>query len=148
VFPEDTDPRVYLTAWSGDLGLDSGVPQNVYQLDTADLSQLGRKSLAPGQEWRLPDNKGSIAFDGWREFANLQIGHDPGGPISLVAAIAAITGVTTSLLVRRRRIWLRASPPAAGSALIEVAGLARSESTGLQDEVQQILDAATEEDIP
>lgn len=148
VFPEDNDPRVYLGAWSGDLGLDNGIPQNVYQLNTADLSQLGRKALAPGQEWRLPDGKGTITFDGWREFANFQIAHDPGGLISLVAAIAAITGVTISLLVQRRRIWLRVSPQPDGGTLVEGAGLARSESTGLEDEVRQIIDAATEGDHP
>ena len=37
------DPRVYLGAWTGDLGLDSGVPQNVYQLDSSDMEQLGAK---------------------------------------------------------------------------------------------------------
>ena len=45
IFPEADDPRVYLGAWAGDLGLDTGVPQNVYELDTSAMEQLGREDL-------------------------------------------------------------------------------------------------------
>ena len=54
IFPEMDDPRVYLGAWSGDLGLDGGIPQNVYQLDTSAMEQLGREDLGVGETWELP----------------------------------------------------------------------------------------------
>ena len=50
IFPEANDPRVYLGAWAGDLGLDSGVPQNVYRLDSSAMEQLGREDLAVGRD--------------------------------------------------------------------------------------------------
>ena len=44
----------------GRLGLDSGVPQSVYQLDTTRMQQIGLESLRPGQIWTLPDGSGTV----------------------------------------------------------------------------------------
>lgn len=140
-FPEADDPRVYLGAWSGDLGLDSGVPQNVYQLDTSDMEQLGREELGVGETWELPDELGSITFDGLAEFANVQVASDPGRGLALLAAVAAMVGISLSLLVRRRRVWVRATPDGPGRTLVEVAGLAPTEWAALADEVDAVATA-------
>jgi len=137
-FPEPKDPRVYLGAWSGDLGLDAGIPQSVYQLDTSDMQQLGNNDLAVGETWRLPNGAGSITFDGFVEYGNFQVTDDPGRALALVAAVLAISGVIVSLMVPRRRIWVRATPEAPGRTLLEVAGLARSESGSLVEEVAAV----------
>ncbi len=142
-FPEPTDPRVFLGAWSGDLGLDAGVPQSVYELDTASMTQLGNDDLGVGETWELPDGAGSITFDGFVEYGNFQVASDPGRVIALVAAVLAITGVIVSLTVPRRRIWVRATQPSPGRTLLEVAGLARSESGSLQEEVSALSTALT-----
>jgi len=139
VFPESNDPRVYLGAWAGDLGLDQGVPQNYYELDTSQMEQIGRKDLAPGQTWELPGGRGSITFDGLAEFGNFQVAHDPGRLVSLLGAVAAITGVMASLFIKRRRIWVRVRPGAEGRTLVQFAGLARTEAVGLSGEVDQVL---------
>ena len=115
IFPEADDPRVYLGAWAGDLGLDSGVPQNVYQLDTSAMEQLGREDLGVGETWELPGGRGSITFDGLAEFANMQVAYDPGRWLALLAAVAAMIGISLSLLVRRRRVWVRATADERGS---------------------------------
>ena len=47
-FPKALNPRLLLSVWSGDLGLDSGIPQSVYRLDTTDMTQIGLKGLKPG----------------------------------------------------------------------------------------------------
>lgn len=141
VFPEADNPRVYLGAWAGDLGLDSGAPQNVYQLDTSGLEQLGRKDLAIGQTWELPDGRGTITFDGLAEFANFQVASDPGRFVALWAAVAAMVGITLSLLVRRRRVWVRVTQDDQGRTLVEVAGLAQTEWAGLSAEVDAVADA-------
>ena len=39
VFPAADDPAVFLSAWEGDLGLDSGIPQSVYSLKTEAMTQ-------------------------------------------------------------------------------------------------------------
>ncbi len=139
IFPEANDPRVYLGAWTGDLGLDSGVPQNVYQLDSSDMEQLGRKDLGVGETWTLPDGRGSITFDGLGEFANMQVAYDPGRWLALIATVAAMVGISLSLLVRRRRLWVRATADVDGRTLVEVAGLAQTEWAALAQEVDAVV---------
>ena len=46
-FPAPDDPALFFSAWSGDLGLDSGMPRNVFSLDTEGLEQLGPDGAAP-----------------------------------------------------------------------------------------------------
>jgi len=137
-FPEPGSPRVYLGAWAGDLGLDAGVPQNVYQLDTSDLKRLGREELGVGETWELPGDRGSITFDGLAEFANIQVASDPGRWVALWAVVAGLVGVSLSLLVHRRRVWVRARSDDQGRTLVEVAGLAQTEWSALAGEVDQV----------
>jgi cytochrome c biogenesis protein len=144
-YPDTRRPRVFLNAWYGDLGTDSGVPQSVYKLVTTHMTQIRNadgtplaKGLAPRQQMSLPDGRGSIRFDGVRRFATLQVSHDPGKPWALGAAALALVGLLLSLFVRRRRIWVRTRRGAAGRTLVEVAGLSRTEGDGLADELSEI----------
>lgn len=113
-FPDQVNPVVQFTAYTGDLGLDDGSTQSVFALDFTDLEQVRRgdgtpwrASLAPGQTVRLPDGLGSVTFDGLSRFANFQIARDPGKEVSLLAAILLMVGLTASLAVPRRRTWVR-----------------------------------------
>jgi cytochrome c biogenesis protein len=113
-YPDLVNPIVQLSAYTGDLGLDDGSPQSVFTLDFTDLTRVERGngepwrvSLAPGQTVQLPDGLGSVTFDGVSQFANFQVARDPGKEISLIAAILLLGGLTTSLAVRRRRVWVR-----------------------------------------
>jgi cytochrome c biogenesis protein len=144
-YPDLLLPRAVLNAYVGDLGIDTGVPQSVYRLDTSGLTQIKdaagnplAKALAPGQQLDLPDGQGSIHFDGVRRFATLQVAHDPGKGPALTAALLALAGLMVSLFVKRRRLWVRATPDGSGRTLVEVAGLTRTEGEdrdGLADEV-------------
>jgi cytochrome c biogenesis protein len=127
VFPQALDPRLLLSAWSGDLGLDSGVPQSVYRIDTSSMSQLGLKSLRPGEVFTYAG--GSITFEGYVQWVNLQIVDDPGKNFALLGAIVAILGLLASLFTRRRRIWIRVGD------VVEVAGLAKNAAPGLEQEL-------------
>ena len=147
-FPEDDAPRVYLGAWTGDLGLDDGVAQNIYALETADLEQLGNRALDPGESWQLAGGQGSITFDGVSEFGNFQVARDPGRFWVLVGAVGAIAGVVVSLTVRRRRVWVRVTPDETGRTLVTGAGLARTEDSGLAAEVDQVVALAVAEVAP
>jgi cytochrome c biogenesis protein len=111
--------------------MNSGVPQSVYQLDTAGLHRLAVKPrpLAPGQSIRLPNGMGTLTFTGYRQWISLAITYDPGQLPALIAAIAALAGLLVSFLVRRRRVFLRAVPAAGGGGTVEFAGLARTESS-------------------
>jgi cytochrome c biogenesis protein len=136
-FPGALDPVVNLGGWTGDLGLD--VPQSVYRLDTTKMTQVGRAQLAVGQTWTLPHGAGSVTFDGVSEWANLQVSHDPGKGVALIAAIAAISGLLLSLAVRRRRVWVRASPGTDGGTVVDVAGLSRTENGGVERDVDELV---------
>ncbi|HSR23929.1 MAG TPA: cytochrome c biogenesis protein ResB, partial [Candidatus Eisenbacteria bacterium] len=144
VYPDVTLPRAVLNAWHGDLGLDAGAAQSVYQLDTSKMKQITRggrpvaQALAPGGTMTLPDGLGSIRFDGVRRWATLQVAHDPGKEPALGAAALALVGLMLSLFVRRRRVWVRVGAADGGRTLVEVAGLARAEGEGLAEEVGEI----------
>ena len=126
-FPQALDPRLLLSVWSGDLGLDDGIPQSVYRIDTSSMSQIGLKSLKPGEIFAYPG--GSITFEGYVQWVNLQIVDDPGKNFALLGAIVAILGLLASLFTRRRRIWIRVGD------VVEVAGLAKNAAPGLEQEI-------------
>lgn len=133
-FPAAEQPRVSLVSYAGNLGLDGGQPQSVYSLDTAQMHLLNvlPAPLAPGQSVTLPHGLGRLTFTGYRQWASLAITYDPGQFPALVSAIAALAGLVMSFLVRRRRIFVRAAgdDEGGGGALVEVAGLTRSDAAG------------------
>jgi cytochrome c biogenesis protein len=137
-FPAADDPEVYLSAWQGDLGLDSGMPQSVYRIDTENMERMGIEELAPGETWNLPNSAGTVEFTGYRQWASFVITKDPGKGWALGAAIASIVGLSLSLLIPRRRAWLRVTSTDDRGNLIEVAGLSKTEAPGLADEISQL----------
>ncbi|HWB66693.1 MAG TPA: cytochrome c biogenesis protein ResB [Mycobacteriales bacterium] len=149
IYPAPRNPVLSLAAWSGNLGLDSGVPQSVYSLDVAHLKSIGQQDLVPGKTWRLPDGT-TVTFHGIDQWATFQIAHEPGKRTVLVAAILIIAGLLGSLRVRRRRFWLRAVPARAGrgrgagggeapGTVVTAAGLARSDADGFAEELEQLV---------
>ena len=77
---------------------------------------------------------GSITFESFVPWINLQIVNDPGKEFALYGAIAAILGLLASLFGRRRRIWIRITQ----SGVVEVAGLAKNGAPGLEEELKQL----------
>ena len=142
LFPAPDDPAVFLSAWTGDLGLDGGVPQSIYRLDTSRMTQLGREALRPGQTWDLPDGGGSVEFAGIQRWASFQIAHDPGKEPALISAMLALLGLMLSLFIRRRRVWVRAAAPVAGdpggTTVVSIAGLMRSDEGDLTRDVDEV----------
>lgn len=149
-FPAADNPGLFLSLWTGDLGLDTGKAQSVYRLDTSRMERVDLRALAPGETWELPDGLGSITFDGVAEWASFKVARDPGKEIALASVVLAILGLMLSLFVPRRRVWVRATPQAGGATLVEVAGLARTETGGLDDEVDRLVTTvrAAAPDVP
>jgi cytochrome c biogenesis protein len=131
IFPAADRPVVSLVAYGGNLGMNSGAAQSVYQLDTAGMHQLTAKPqlLAVGQTMKLPGGKGSLTFVGYKQWASLSITHDPGQIPALVCGIAALAGLLLSFMVRRRRIFVRVRASGDGS-VVQVGGLARTDASG------------------
>lgn len=151
VFPQAVKPALALTLFEGELAAD-GQPQSVFVLDTEDMTQVMNADgtqplriwLEPGQTVQLPGDRGSITFDGLSRWAGLSIRHDPGKWLTLGASLVALAGLIGSLLVHRRRVFVRVGPgedPA--TTLISVGGLAKDDDDRLADVVADVLAAAT-----
>jgi len=131
IFPELLDPKLLFSIWEGDLGLDSGIPQSVYKIDTTDMKQIALGSVKPGETYSY--NGGSIKLETVVPWINLQIVEDPGKSYALVGGIVAILGLLSSLYGRRRRIWVRRTPSG-----VEIAGLAKNSAPGLEVELEKL----------
>jgi cytochrome c biogenesis protein len=100
-FPEALDPRLVFSIWSGNLGLDSGIPQSVYRIDTSKMNRIAMKSLKVGETLKF--SEGSITFAGWKPWVNIEVGRDPGKLIALFGALFAVVGLLASLFIGRRK---------------------------------------------
>jgi cytochrome c biogenesis protein len=163
-YPDLEYPLLTLNVYSGDLGLDAGVPTSVYSLDIDQMDQLtGGKTgvesieLKPGESSELPNGLGTVTFDDAApgakagdfsgsvlRFASFDIHHDPTQLWVLSFAVLALLGLLTSLFVPRRRVWVKAVPGADGSLRLEYAGLARGEDPALESAVGDIADRHTD----
>jgi cytochrome c biogenesis protein len=137
-FPAADLPAFAYEVWGGDLGLDSGVPQSVYDLDTTRMTRTGNGVLLVGQTAGHLPGGATLTFDGVKDFAVFQVTDDPGKRVVLVAAVLALLGLVLSLRVRRRRVWVRATATEAGT-LVEVGGLARQDPEGFGPEVASLV---------
>lgn len=144
-FPALNAPAVAVDIYRGDTGLDTGRPQSLFTLDPrlieqGRLTKEKRVNLRAGQEVRLDQGPAAgtvVRFDGAVPFVNLQVSHDPGQTWVLVFAVTMMGGLVVSLLVRRRRVWVRLSP-AAGTVNVELGGLARTDNSGWGDEFERL----------
>lgn len=140
-FPAALLPRVSLVSYAGDLGMNNGLAQSVYSLDTSRMRRLAVRPvpLAPGQSITLPRGLGKLTFVGYRQWASLAITYDPGQLPALISALTALAGLLLSFTVRRRRLFVRAAVPAGDTAgdtaggaatVVTVGGLTRSDAAG------------------
>ncbi|MDT0442118.1 cytochrome c biogenesis protein ResB [Streptomyces johnsoniae] len=149
-FPEPDLPVLTLNAFHGDLGINSGLPQNVYQLDTTNMEQLQdgtgdlfRFDLLPGESIDLPEGRGTLTFERFDQWASFQITTKAGNEWALGGALAAVAGLAASLLLQRRRLWVRARTDADGRTVVEMASLGRTESAKIPAELAALAAALT-----
>ncbi|WP_425004574.1 cytochrome c biogenesis protein ResB [Mycolicibacterium sp. S3B2] len=141
-FPAMNDPAVAVDIYRGDTGLDTGRPQSLFSLDPrmidqGRLTKAARVNLREGQDTRLDDGT-VVRFDGATPFVNLQVSHDPAQIWVLVFAMTMMGGLLVSLIVRRRRVWLRLAPGPEGTVNVEFGGLARTDNSGWGDEFERL----------
>ena len=147
VHPQPEDPLIVLSVYTGDLGLDAGVPQNAYELDTEAMTQVTEDGapvallLEPGETVELPDGLGEVTFTGLPRFAALDLRYDPSVGLLLVFALLARAGLSVSLFVPRRRLWVRLRAQEDGRTVVAAAALARGEDPGLRADLDRVLDA-------
>jgi cytochrome c biogenesis protein len=137
-YPDLKNPVLTLNVYSGDLGLNNGIPRSVYALDTSSLTQLTGGTtevqsikLSPGGTQSLPNGLGTVTFDGAKRFASFEIHHDPAQGWVLLFAVSALLGLLVSLFIPRRRVWVKATGDAFGPLRLEYAALARGDDPQL-----------------
>lgn len=140
IYPDPIDPLLSLNVYTGDLGLDGGIPRNVYALDVTNMEEVAGRDAAnppielrPGEAADLPGGIGSISFDGLLRYASVDIAFNPGGIWVLLFSSIALVAIVFSLSVRRRRVWVRQS-----GEKIEFAGLARGDDEHLESVLAEI----------
>jgi cytochrome c biogenesis protein len=141
IYPDPIDPLMTMNVYSGDLGLDEGIPKNVFALDTTDLEVVASRDgpndpiqLRIGETVDLPNQLGEVRFDGLLRFASLDVAYNPGGIWVLFFAMLSLFSMGLSLMTPRRRIWVRRN----GDGTIELAALARSDDPRLEEVLVEI----------
>ncbi|TFD26718.1 cytochrome c biogenesis protein ResB [Cryobacterium lyxosi] len=158
-YPDLEYPLLTLNVYTGDLGLNAGVPTSVYALDTDTLTQqTGGKTdvasieLKPGESAALPGDLGTVSFidnnpassaagdftQSVPRFASFDIHHDPTQIWLISFSMLVLFGLFTGLLVPRRRVWVKATTRADGTVHLEYAGLARGDDPALEAAVSAV----------
>ena len=143
-YPDLVDPLLTLRVYTGDLGLDEGVPRSVYVLAVDELTPIAgggadepALQLGIGDKVDLPNGLGTIELDGVKRFASFDIHHDPSQVWVFLFAVLVVLGLLTSLFIPRRRVWVKAVRSGDGWR-IEYAALARGEDPGLERAVEEL----------
>lgn len=146
-YPELENPLLTLDVFTGDLGINEGLPVSVFALDTSAMTQLTGRAigvesleLAIGDTVDLPNGLGTITLDAVPAFATFDVHHNPAQQWILIFALLATAGLLTSLFVPRRRMWVKALP-VKGGVTLEYATLARGDDPTLQRAVDEVVSA-------
>ena len=124
---------ISMLVYTGDLGMDDGVPQSVYVLDKTKTTMLTKEDGTPfrldlraGRDGRsCPTAWARSPSTGLERWNKIQISRTPGKWIALAGVVMALIGLLGSLFIRPRRVWVRARREGDGT-LVEVAALDRS----------------------
>jgi cytochrome c biogenesis protein len=142
-FPDLRDPAVAVDVMKGDLGIESGRGQSIYEIpqdmvDQNRLERVARENMRPGDVITLDDGT-KVSFDGVQRWVYLQVSHDPAQGWVLVFAVLVVLGLGMSLVIKRRRLWVRVEPGKDGTVLL-LGGLARTDQAGYGEEFGRVTD--------
>lgn len=143
-YPDLENPWLTLNVFVGDLGIDNGIPQSVYALDTTKMTQIAGRDLdvkplklTLGETVDLPEGMGTVTLDAVPRYASFDVMRNPAQEWILISALTAIAGLLSSLFVPRRRMWVKARVVPDG-VVLQYAALARGEDPMLERAVEQL----------
>jgi cytochrome c biogenesis protein len=143
IYPAPVNPEVAVDVYRGDLGLDDGRGQSIYEIDqrqvrSGALTKVTRSNLPLGGELTLDDGT-RVRFANLTQWVSLQVSHDPAQGWVLVFAALSLAGLAVSLTVKRRRFWVRLNPGSGpGRTVVELGGLARTDQAGYGEEFTRL----------
>jgi len=107
------------------------------------LKRVARENLRPGESVVLDDGT-KVEFTGVKRWVSLQVSHDPAQEGVLGFAVATMIGLLMSLLIKRRRVWIRVTPASDETSgtrtVVQVGGLAKTDQAGYGEEFGAIAD--------
>lgn len=135
-------PMLAADIYRGDLGIDSGKGQSIFEIDhdmvkQGRLNRVARVNLRQGQATTLNDGT-KVQFADVQPFVSLEVGHDPTQVWVLVFSVLMVAGLLGSLLIKRRRLWLRVGRNEDGDTLVRVGALARTDQAGYGEEFTKL----------
>lgn len=146
-YPGLENPVLTLDVFLGDLGINEGVPQSVFALDTNTMEQLtGRGTdgaslqLAIGDTVDLPNGLGTITLEDAPRYVSFDVMKNPAQVWILVFALLSTLGLLSSLFVPRRRVWVKALP-GDGGVTLQYAALARGDDPAIDRAVAELVAA-------
>lgn len=147
--PNPDKPTVTFNVYTGDLGLDAGIPSNVFELNTDLMKQIAGNHtdvnviLGLGDSVELPGGLGSVEFSDLKRFIGVDIRHDPTQLGVGLSTAFAIGGLLISFSTRRRRVWVVGTAAPSGDT-VRWGALSRSEDPGLSDSVHRLISTASD----
>jgi cytochrome c biogenesis protein len=141
-YPALRDPKLAVDVYQGDLGIDSGKGQSIFSIDhdmvqQKRLNKVARVNMGVGDTKTLPDGT-KVRFDSVKHWVSLQVAHDPTQDYVLLFALLIVFGLASSLIIKRRRVWLRVGPADDASSVVSVGGLARTDQAGYGEEFTRL----------
>lgn len=137
-------PLVTLNMYTGPIPV---TPESDFALDTGSMTEVaGAQSksgvkaieLAIGQTQTLPNGLGTIRLNGISRYAAFDVHHDPSQGFVAVFVALAVLGLIVSLLVPRRRMWVKVAEEREGEVALEYAALARGDDPNLERAVAEL----------
>lgn len=147
-YPAPDNPGLAVDIYRGDVGLESGMPQSTFAIDTTrvdrgELAKVARVNLMLGESTTLDDGT-VITFSGYKQWASLQTSYDPAQGWALGFAVLVLISLSASLLIKRRRLWARCVRHRDGISIVVIGALARTDKAGYGDEFDGLADALIE----
>jgi cytochrome c biogenesis protein len=133
--PEPRNPRLAVSLYSGDLGLERPVP--LANLAWREDQLVGQAMLRPGQAAEMLNGNLVVEFADLPMWSGFQVSYAPGRGILLAAAILILVGLLPSLYSYRRRIWVEARRGDARSEVV-LAGVALQRKPAFAEEFERI----------
>ena len=140
-YPDLDYPVLTLNVYTGDLGLNGGVPTSVYSLATDEITQLtGGKTgvesieLKPGETADLPNGIGTVSLDDVRRASLASTSTTTRRRAGCCSSPSSCSrGLLTSLFIPRRRVWVKAIEKADGSPRSSTRGWPAATTRALDD---------------
>jgi cytochrome c biogenesis protein len=138
--PEPRNPRLAVSLYAGDLGLERPVPLSSLVWEPRQL--VGQAMLRPGESIPMIDGNLIVSFASLPMWSGFQVSYRPGLGLLLLAGILILVGLVPSLYSYRRRMWVEARQRDYGCEVV-LAGVALQRKPTFADEFARLRDTLT-----